>query len=88
MRGVGKKLSGLVKEFMQNGTIAEAQMLKTNERISTLALFQRIFNVGPSKSCKWYDELGCRTIEDLKCRHLLTESQLLWVRHLDDLQIK
>jgi DNA polymerase/3'-5' exonuclease PolX len=85
LKGVGQKIGWLIRGFMESGTIGEVQQIKADRRLQTLERFEMIFGVGPQTAVRWYDQDGCREIEDLRQRRLLTSTQLLYLEHLDDL---
>ncbi|KAF6763040.1 DNA polymerase mu [Ephemerocybe angulata] len=56
---------GVILEYIETGSIPEAQTTLASERYQSLSLFASIYGIGPSKARQFYD-MGMRSIEDLE----------------------
>ncbi|OZJ06485.1 hypothetical protein BZG36_00498 [Bifiguratus adelaidae] len=64
IKGIGTKIAGSIKTFLETGTIPEADAIREDERYQTLEIFNGIFGVGPVTAKAWYNK-GYRTIDDI-----------------------
>ncbi|TBU40726.1 Nucleotidyltransferase [Dichomitus squalens] len=62
---IGTKIGGLIEQYLNTGTILEAETTKGSERFQTLSLFASIYGIGPSTARRLY-HLNLRTLEDLE----------------------
>ena len=63
--GIGKRLQAKIEEFLKTGKIAEFEKLRAQVPDTIFALLD-IPGVGPKTVKLLYDELGVRSVEDLK----------------------
>ncbi|KAG7449688.1 Nucleotidyltransferase [Guyanagaster necrorhizus] len=62
---MGVKTVAKIKEYLQSGTISEAESIAEDPRYQTLTLFTSIYGIGPAYARHMYDVEGLRTIKDL-----------------------
>ncbi|KAH8930442.1 Nucleotidyltransferase [Atractiella rhizophila] len=65
--GIGGKIGALVKEWIESGTIAEAESIRRSTRFQALSQFVKVHGIGPGKAKELYAK-GCRTIEDVSAK--------------------
>lgn len=64
LKGVGKKMIGLIEQFCDTGQIVEAQQIRNDAANEILFGFMDLYGVGPVAARALYEE-GCRTFEDV-----------------------
>ncbi|CAD6913250.1 unnamed protein product [Tilletia controversa] len=64
IKGVGKKISGLVKQYYEDGFIAEARQIRSDGALKVMMGFMELYGIGPANARTLYNE-GCRTVEDV-----------------------
>ncbi|PWN17889.1 Nucleotidyltransferase [Microstroma glucosiphilum] len=64
LKGVGKKMIGLIEQFCDAGHIVEAQQIRNDAANAILFDFMDLYGVGPVAARALYEE-GCRTFEDV-----------------------
>lgn len=91
---IGKKLQDKIKELYDTGKIQEVEDIKLSEnyndnRQSVIEDFTRIWDLGPTKAQKLYDENNIKSLEELKGlsdekkQELLTKNQIIGLRYLE-----
>ncbi|KAF5355182.1 hypothetical protein D9756_005471 [Leucocoprinus leucothites] len=66
--GIGSKVHAKIKEYLEDGKIAETESILRSERYQSLSLFTTVYGIGPSTARHLY-EIGLRTSEDLERYH-------------------
>ncbi|CAE6450178.1 unnamed protein product [Rhizoctonia solani] len=61
---IGPKIQKLVKEYIETGTIAEAQKAAASERFKVLSLLTQVHGIGAAKAREHY-AAGHKTLQDL-----------------------
>ncbi|RXW14888.1 hypothetical protein EST38_g10962 [Candolleomyces aberdarensis] len=69
--GMGGKIAFKVEEYLETGSIPEAQTTLASERYQALSTFVSIYGIGPAKARQFYD-MGMRNISDLQRYHDIT----------------
>ncbi|CAO1636437.1 unnamed protein product [Sympodiomycopsis kandeliae] len=90
LKGVGRKMIGLIEQFCSNGHIVEAQQIRSDPANDILFAFMELYGVGPVSARSLY-EMGCRTFKDViaKGKSLATQLKVEdCYRILPDLQTK
>lgn len=64
---VGDGIKKKVKEFLAEGKMSKKESLQSDERLQTLALFSKVWGIGPSTAANLVKK-GFKTIEDLRKR--------------------
>ncbi|MDI6874190.1 DNA polymerase/3'-5' exonuclease PolX [Candidatus Solincola sp.] len=64
-KGIGEGIAKKILEFKRTGTISKLEELKEEIPVELISLLQ-VPNLGPRRARLVYDELGVRTIEELK----------------------
>ncbi|KAE8257193.1 hypothetical protein A4X13_0g2506 [Tilletia indica] len=64
IKGVGIKIGGLVKQFYEEGHIAEAQSIRSDSALRVMMDFMELYGIGPSNARVLYND-GCRSVEDV-----------------------
>ncbi|KAI8379149.1 uncharacterized protein BYT42DRAFT_567744 [Radiomyces spectabilis] len=82
--GIGKKMTELVRLYLQTGTIPEASELLHDEKFLTLRLFNKVFGVGAATAKIWWD-MGYRTLQEVLDNAKLTSIVRLGIQLLPDL---
>ena len=87
--GIGAKIAKKIQEILDTGELNEVQALgnETITKTMTLALFGKIWGVGPVKASQLWDA-GARTIDDLRTTYfnLLTANQKIGLKYMGDLE--
>ncbi|KAI9265088.1 hypothetical protein BDA99DRAFT_507687 [Phascolomyces articulosus] len=83
--GIGKKISDLIRMYLETGTIPDAEDLLGDTKFRTLSLFNKVFGVGPSTASLWYAQ-GYRTLQDVLDRAKLAKAVKLGIELLPDLE--
>lgn len=82
---VGKKMAEKIVEIIEEGSLQKVHEVCDNEQVKVIALFTRIWGVGPTSAEQWYRQ-GFRTLEDLVTRKAnLNKQQQVGLRLFDDL---
>jgi DNA polymerase (family X) len=63
--GIGKDLSGKIREYLETGRIAKYEELKQEIPAGVLELLQ-VPGLGPKKAKQFYDKLGITSVEELE----------------------
>jgi len=85
IRGIGRKISHFVGEFIETGKISEAERLANEARLMVIDKFCKIYGVGPTIAHRWYDD-GKRSISDVKnvLWATLNHQQQIGLKYYDD----
>ncbi|KAI8149975.1 hypothetical protein BJV82DRAFT_585360 [Fennellomyces sp. T-0311] len=83
--GIGKKISELVRIYLETGTIPDAEKLLGDEKFRTRSLFCKVFGVGPSTASIWWDR-GYRTLQEILDQAKLVKAVRLGIELLPDLE--
>ncbi|KAF5321048.1 hypothetical protein D9619_001670 [Psilocybe cf. subviscida] len=65
LKGIGKKTSSKIQEYIETGRISESREIRASERFKSLSAFAKIYSIGPTTARMLYSK-GCRTVEDLE----------------------
>ncbi|KAJ2924272.1 hypothetical protein H1R20_g12822, partial [Candolleomyces eurysporus] len=68
--GMGGKIAFKVEEYLQTGSIPEAQTTLASERYQALSTFVSIYGIGPAKARQFYDMDEVEEIRDVVMREL------------------
>ncbi|KAJ3371300.1 hypothetical protein HDU91_005434 [Kappamyces sp. JEL0680] len=85
---VGSKIADKIEEIIHTGHLrVNDEFVLTDDYASqnVKLLFQKVHGVGAALANQFYDQ-GCRTLDDLRKRPDLTETQKIGLRYFDDLQ--
>lgn len=75
LKGVGKKMIGLIEQYCDKGHIVEAQQILGDPANEILFDFMDLYGVGPVSARALY-EMGCRTFEDVIAKGKSLATQL------------
>ncbi|KAL4400177.1 DNA repair protein [Malassezia pachydermatis] len=76
IKGIGAKVATLIRQFYDEGGIAEVCVIRHDQAIQTQLQFMMLYGIGPRTAQRAYQE-GCRTLEDVTRRqHTHLSSQL------------
>lgn len=75
LKGVGKKMIGLIEQYCDRGHIVEAQQIRGDPANEILFDFMDLYGVGPVSARGLY-EMGCRTFEDVIAKGKSLATQL------------
>ncbi|KAK0530474.1 hypothetical protein OC834_003308 [Tilletia horrida] len=64
IRNVGPKISSLIKQFYQQGNIAEVQQIRSDSALRVMMDFMELYGIGPTTARELYNQ-GCRNVEDV-----------------------
>ncbi|KAG2228127.1 hypothetical protein INT45_009173 [Circinella minor] len=81
--GIGAKIGGLIRIYLETGTIPEAECLLSDEKFRTLSHFCKVFGVGPSTANIWWDK-GYRSLQEVLDRAKPPESIQLAIELLSE----
>lgn len=73
--GIGEGIARKILEFKRDGTISKLEEIKEEIPVELISML-KVPNLGPKRARLVYDELGVRTIEELRAaaeKHLLAE---------------
>lgn len=91
IQGVGPKVAHAIRQFFEQGSIAEADAIQADQALQTMLQFTQLYGVGPRTAERAY-QAGCRTLEDLTRRCQTRLSMHLGPKEslalLPDLQMK
>lgn len=81
---VGRKMADKIVEIIEDGRLQKVSEVCESERMKTLALFNKVWGVGPATAEKWY-ERGLRSLGELEQCDDLTRQQKVGLKHFADL---
>ncbi|KAK9865403.1 hypothetical protein WJX84_007229 [Apatococcus fuscideae] len=82
---VGGKSRDKLKEIITTGSFRRNQNQAQDEHRKTVQLFSQVWGVAETSSERFYRE-GCRTLDDLRQRSDLTDTQVVGLKYHEDLQ--
>jgi DNA polymerase IV len=82
---VGDSIAEAIENIVQTGRLSKLEAIKDDPLNQALQLFMGIYGVGLSQATKWVSA-GYRTLDDLREKAQLSESQTIGLEHYDDLQ--
>lgn len=80
IKGIGDKIGIRIDEIINTGTLEELS-LDIDKEQSPLEKILLITGVGPARSKKWVNELGCKNVEDVK--KAIKEEKIKSTHHID-----
>ncbi|TNN71224.1 DNA polymerase lambda [Liparis tanakae] len=80
--GIGKRMADKIDEIMESGHLRKLDHL--GEAASVLELFTNIWGAGTKTAQQWYQQ-GFRTLEDIRTKANLSNTQKIGLKHYDDL---
>ncbi|XP_037618540.1 DNA polymerase lambda [Sebastes umbrosus] len=80
--GIGKKMADKIDEIMESGHLRKLDNL--GEAVPVLELFTNIWGAGAKTAQLWYQQ-GFRTLEDIRTKAHLSNTQKIGLKHYDDL---
>ncbi|CAJ1052678.1 DNA polymerase lambda [Xyrichtys novacula] len=79
--GIGKKMADKIDEIMESGHLRKIDHI--GESVPVLELFTNIWGAGAKTAQLWYQQ-GFRTLEDIRTKAHLTNTQKIGLKHYDD----
>ncbi|KAM3864568.1 DNA polymerase lambda [Diretmus argenteus] len=80
--GIGKKMADKIDEIMESGHLRKLDHI--GEAVPVLELFSNIWGAGAKTAQLWYQQ-GFRTLEDIRTKANLNNTQKIGLKHYDDL---
>ncbi|XP_068585109.1 DNA polymerase lambda-like [Cebidichthys violaceus] len=80
--GIGKRMADKIDEIMESGHLRKLDHL--GEAVPVLELFTNIWGAGTKTAQLWYQQ-GFRTLEDIRTKAHLSNTQKIGLKHYDDL---
>uniref|UniRef100_A0A2R5LF19 DNA polymerase lambda n=1 Tax=Ornithodoros turicata TaxID=34597 RepID=A0A2R5LF19_9ACAR len=80
---IGQRLADKIWEIVQQGKLRKLEQFQSQENVSALNLFNKIWGVGPATAERWVQQ-GCRSLDDIKSRSDLTKQQEIGLKHFED----
>ncbi|XP_056265233.1 DNA polymerase lambda [Pseudoliparis swirei] len=80
--GIGKRIADKIDEIMESGHLRKLDHL--GEAVPVLELFINIWGAGTKTAQQWYQQ-GFRTLEDIRTKANLSNTQKIGLKHYDDL---
>ncbi|XP_054460620.1 DNA polymerase lambda [Anoplopoma fimbria] len=80
--GIGKRMADKIVEIMESGHLRKLDHL--GEAVPVLELFTNIWGAGTKTAQLWYQQ-GFRTLEDIRTKAHLSNTQKIGLKHYDDL---
>ncbi|KAG1458045.1 hypothetical protein G6F46_006885 [Rhizopus delemar] len=77
--GVGVRIRQKIQQFLETGTIEEAEGLRHSEEFRTRRLFSKVYGVGPVTAKIWWD-VGYRTLQEVFDNAQLTSTVRLGIQ--------
>lgn len=89
LNGAGEKITAKIKEIMETGSLASAEIAKQTYHMDAIAVFQNIYGVGPVKAASLIDQ-GITSIDALRAAlvekpDLLNKKQTVGLLYYDAL---
>ncbi|CAD7699589.1 unnamed protein product [Ostreobium quekettii] len=82
---LGEKTAQKVLELLATGRLRRNEEMESSELRRTLSAFEAVWGVGPATAESWY-RAGCRSIDDVRRRGDLTETQVVGLKYYEDFQ--
>ncbi|XP_031145427.1 DNA polymerase lambda [Sander lucioperca] len=79
--GIGKRMADKIDEIMESGHLRKLDHL--GEAVPVLELFTNIWGAGAKTAQLWYQQ-GFRTLEDIRTKAHLSNTQKIGLKHYDD----
>ncbi|XP_073329024.1 DNA polymerase lambda [Pagrus major] len=79
--GIGKRMADKIDEIMESGHLRKLDHI--GEAVPVLELFTNIWGAGTKTAQLWYQQ-GFRTLEDIRTKAHLTNTQKIGLKHYDD----
>ncbi|XP_034717393.1 DNA polymerase lambda isoform X1 [Etheostoma cragini] len=79
--GIGKRMADKIDEIMESGHLRKLDHL--GEAVPVLELFTNIWGAGVKTAQLWYQQ-GFRTLEDIRTKAHLSNTQKIGLKHYDD----
>ncbi|KAF7218143.1 DNA polymerase lambda [Nothobranchius furzeri] len=79
--GIGKRMADKIEEIMESGHLRKLDYI--GEDVPVLELFSNIWGAGSKTAQLWYQQ-GFRTLEDIRTKAHLTNTQKIGLKHYDD----
>ncbi|XP_077461931.1 DNA polymerase lambda isoform X2 [Stigmatopora argus] len=79
--GIGKRMADKIDEIMESGHLRKLDHI--GEAVPILELFTNIWGAGTKTAQIWYQQ-GFRTLEDIRTKANLTNTQKIGLKHYDD----
>uniref|UniRef100_UPI003AAD08A7 DNA polymerase lambda isoform X2 n=1 Tax=Centroberyx gerrardi TaxID=166262 RepID=UPI003AAD08A7 len=80
--GIGKRMADKIDEIMESGHLRKLDHI--GEAVPVLELFTNIWGAGAKTAQLWYQQ-GFRTLEDIRTKANLSNTQKIGLKHYDDL---
>ncbi|CAL8330333.1 unnamed protein product [Lota lota] len=80
--GIGKRMADKIDEIMESGHLRKLDHI--GEAVPVLELFSNIWGAGAKTAQLWYQQ-GFRTLEDIRTKANLSNTQKIGLKHYDDL---
>ncbi|KAJ3614650.1 hypothetical protein NHX12_018221 [Muraenolepis orangiensis] len=80
--GIGKRMADKIDEIMESGHLRKLDQM--GEAVPVLELFTNVWGAGPKTAQLWYQQ-GFRTLEDIRTKANLSNTQKIGLKHYDDL---
>ncbi|KAM4750023.1 DNA polymerase lambda [Anableps anableps] len=79
--GIGKRMADKIEEIMESGHLRKLDHI--GEVVPVLELFTNIWGAGAKTAQLWYQQ-GFRTLEDIRTKAHLSNTQKIGLKHYDD----
>ncbi|XP_077381464.1 DNA polymerase lambda isoform X2 [Festucalex cinctus] len=79
--GIGKRMADKIDEIMESGHLRKLDHI--GEAVPVLELFTNIWGAGTKTAQLWYQQ-GFRTLEDIRTKAHLTNTQKIGLKHYND----
>ncbi|XP_056227300.1 DNA polymerase lambda [Seriola aureovittata] len=79
--GIGKRMADKIDEIMESGHLRKLDHI--GEAVPVLELFTNIWGAGAKTAQLWYQQ-GFRTLEDIRTKAHLSNTQKIGLKHYDD----
>ncbi|XP_059209411.1 DNA polymerase lambda [Centropristis striata] len=79
--GIGKRMADKIDEIMESGHLRKLDHI--GEAVPVLELFTNIWGAGSKTAQLWYQQ-GFRTLEDIRTKAHLSNTQKIGLKHYDD----
>nr|XP_046261214.1 DNA polymerase lambda [Scatophagus argus]XP_046261215.1 DNA polymerase lambda [Scatophagus argus] len=79
--GIGKRMADKIDEIMESGHLRKLDHI--GEAVPVLELFTNIWGAGTKTAQLWYQQ-GYRTLEDIRTKVHLSNTQKIGLKHYDD----
>uniref|UniRef100_UPI0037E73A87 DNA polymerase lambda isoform X1 n=2 Tax=Semicossyphus pulcher TaxID=241346 RepID=UPI0037E73A87 len=81
IQGIGKRMADKIDEIMESGHLRKIDHI--GEAVPVLELFSNIWGAGAKTAQLWYQQ-GFRTLEDIRTKAYLSNTQKIGLKHYDD----